>query len=149
MSLSRDESTLGDKWFLPITLLSQPFVLLMLVAPRAQITRRIVESQLFILAYAAVYAALVVRALIKNPRLFLRVMRLDAVAVAEFLGDRDIGMLPAWVHMTTSDMFIARWIYLDSMERNAPARLPILMQYLSGPLGLLGYLLTRRKTTGE
>ncbi|HYN89948.1 MAG TPA: hypothetical protein VER55_15550 [Ardenticatenaceae bacterium] len=39
--------------------------------------------------------------------------------------------------------------YLDSMQRNAPARLPILMQYFSGPLGLLGYLLTRGRTRGE
>jgi hypothetical protein len=47
--------------------------------------------------------------------------------------------------MTTSDFFIARWIYLDSLKVGKPARLWIFVQAYLGPIGLLGYLLSRRR----
>ena len=150
MPSAPNQPQLTDRLLYPVSLLGQPFVLLMVLAPRSRFTRRVVGSNLIFILYGGLYTALALRAIYRNPELVPRVMRLDLDAIARFMGDRDSGVITVWTHMTTSDLFIARWIYLDSLARGKPARLPVLVQFLSGPVGLLGYLLGRgrRAVTG-
>jgi hypothetical protein len=128
----------------PISVAGWPLVMLMLVAPRAELTRRIMGSTVIFTLLGGVYTALAVRSMLKDPATVKEIVRLEPKAVARYMGDRD-GAITVWTHMTTSDLFIARWIYLDSLERGAPARLFILTQFLAGPVGLLGYLLVGRR----
>ena len=134
---------LADRLLYPVSLVGQPLVLLMLLAPRARFTRRVVGSHLPFLLYGGLYTALVLRSARNDPAVFRRVLRLDLDAITAFMGDRNSGVITVWTHMTTSDLFIARWIYLDSLARGAPARVPILLQFFGGPVGLLLYLLRR------
>jgi len=52
----------------------------------------------------------------------------------------------AWVHFLAFDLFVGRWIYLDSQERRVSAWLmaPVLfLTLMLGPAGLLLYLVVR------
>jgi len=65
--------------------------------------------------------------------------------IATLLGSPE-GATIAWVHFLAFDLFIGRWIYLDSRERRLGAVLmaPILLFTLMlGPLGFLSYLVLR------
>ena len=65
--------------------------------------------------------------------------------VAALLGSPE-GAAIAWVHFLAFDLFVGRWIYLDSRERRLGALLmgPILfLGLMLGPLGFLSYLLLR------
>jgi hypothetical protein len=65
--------------------------------------------------------------------------------LAVVLGWAD-GALIAWVHVLALDLFVGRWVYLDSQDRHIPslAVVPVLwLTLLAGPMGLLLYLMVR------
>ena len=123
-------------------LLVVPFWALMILLPRWRWTERIMRSPLVSAAPAAFYVALVL------PRLgtiWPAVARPALDGVAALLGSPE-GTTIAWVHFLAFDLFVGRWIYLDSRERRLSALLmaPILFFTLMlGPLGFLSYLLFR------
>ena len=71
--------------------------------------------------------------------------RLDLAGIAAFLGT-EAGATIGWVHFLAFDLFVGRWAYLDSREKNISALLmaPVLFFILMlGPFGFLLYLLLR------
>jgi Domain of unknown function (DUF4281) len=123
-------------------LLVLPFWALMILLPRWRWTVRILRSPLVSAAPALVYAALVL------PRLgaiFPAVARPTLAGVAALLGTPE-GATISWVHFLAFDLFIGRWIFLDSQERRLSALLtaPVLfLTLMLGPLGFLIYLVLR------
>jgi hypothetical protein len=123
-------------------LLVLPFWGLMILLPRWRWKKRIMRSPLVSAAPALFYVALVL------PRLgtiWPAVTRPTLDGVAALLGSPE-GATIAWVHFLAFDLFVGRWIYLDSRERGLSALLvaPILFFTLMlGPLGFLSYLLLR------
>ena len=121
------------------SLLVMPFWALLIFAPRWSWTRRIAASPLIVLPAALLYAALVLPSAfsllpsLANPNLS---------DIAALLGTPQ-GATIGWVHFLAFDLFVARWIYLDSQEHRfhpllmAPVLLLVLM---FGPLGLVVYL---------
>jgi hypothetical protein len=93
-------------------------------------------------AAAALYAALVL------PRLgeiWPAVSRPTLSGVAALLGS-PAGATIAWVHFLAFDLFVGRWIYLDSRDRQISAWLiaPVLfLTLMLGPAGFLLYLIVR------
>ena len=90
-----------------------PFWVLMILAPRWRWTKRVVPSPWVSAAAAALYATLVF------PRLgeiWPAVSRPTLSGVAALLGS-PAGATIAWVHFLAFDLFVARWIYIDSRER--------------------------------
>ena len=129
-------------------LLVLPFWALMILLPRWRWTGRIMRSPFISAAPALLYAALVV------PRvgsIWPAIVRPTLTGVAVLLGSPE-GATIAWVHFLTFDLFIGRWIYLDSQERRLSALLmaPILfLTLMLGPLGFLAYLLLRAVATSR
>jgi hypothetical protein len=123
-------------------LLVLPFWGLIILLPRWRWTVRIMRSPLVSAAPALVYAALVL------PRLgtiWQAISKPTVSGVATLLSSPE-GATIAWVHFLAFDLFIGRWIYLDSRERRLSALLisPILfLTLMLGPLGFLIYLLFR------
>jgi hypothetical protein len=123
-------------------LLVLPFWALMILLPRWRWTARIMRSPLVSVAPALFYATLVL------PRLgaiFPAVARPTLAGVAALLGSPE-GATIAWVHFLAFDVFVGRWIYLDSQERRFSPLLtaPILfLTLMLGPLGFLCYLVLR------
>ena len=120
-------------------LLVLPLWVLMILFPHWRWTRRVLQSPVVVLPPAAMYAALV----LPRARAILPVVTQPQLAeVAALLGTED-GATIGWVHFLTFDLFVGRWAYLDSRERNISAWLmaPVLVLILLlGPLGLLVYL---------
>jgi hypothetical protein len=122
--------------------LVMPFWALMVLLPRWRWTARIMRSPFFSAAPAALYGALVL------PRLgeiWPAVSRPTLGGVVALLGS-PAGATIAWVHFLAFDLFVGRWIYLDSQERGVSAWLvtPILfLTLMLGPVGFLFYLIVR------
>jgi len=116
-----------------------PFWALMILVPRWRWTERIIRSPLIAVPPALMYAALVLPQL---GTLLPQVANPSLAGVAALLGTPE-GATIAWVHFVAFDLFVGRWAYLDSRERQISAWLmaPVLFFILMfGPLGLLGYL---------
>jgi len=117
-----------------------PFWLLMIVAPHWRWTRRIMQSPLVIAPIALFYVALI---LPLTGELVAASLKPTLATIAAFLGT-DHGTTAAWAHLLAFDLFVGRWAYLDSRERNLSAWVvsPILCFILMvGPLGFLLYLI--------
>ena len=119
-----------------------PFWLLMILAPRWRWTQRLIASPWIAAAPAVLYAVLVVPQL---PTLLISLANPQLGAIAALLGT-PAGATIAWAHFLTFDLFVGRWVYLDSRERGYSAWLisPVLaFVFMLGPLGFLLYLLLR------
>lgn len=121
------------------SLLVMPFWALMILAPRWTWTRRIMTSPLVILPAALLYAVLVapnvlsVLPALANPNL---------AGITALLGSQS-GATIAWVHFLAFDLFVGRWVYLDSLERAISPFLMavvLLVVLMFGPLGFAVYL---------
>ena len=123
-------------------LLVLPFWALMILLPRWRWTGRITRSPFVSAAPALLYAALVL------PRLgaiWPAIARPTLPGIATLLGSPE-GATIAWVHFLAFDLFIGRWIFLDSQERRLSPLLtaPVLfLTLMLGPLGFLIYLVLR------
>ena len=119
-----------------------PFWALMILLPRWRWTERVMRSPLVSVAPAALYTTLTF------PRLgeiWPAVARPTLNGVAVLLGS-PAGATIAWVHFLAFDLFVARWMYLDSRTRQGSAWLlaPLLfLTLMLGPAGLLLYLALR------
>lgn len=117
-------------------LLVGPFWLLMILAPRWRVTRRVMASPAVALGPALIYAALVL------PRLstvFPVVASPELHTVAALLGAPD-GATLAWQHFLAFDLLIAQRIYLSAIARGSSVWLLaplLLLTLLLGPLGWL------------
>jgi hypothetical protein len=119
-----------------------PFWALMILAPTWSFTRRIVGSPWIVAPPALIYLVVL---------LPVAAMVLQAVAnpvpaeIASMLGT-PTGTALAWAHFVAFDLFVGRWIHIDSRNRRyspwwvSPT---LLLTLLVGPVGLLTYLLVR------
>ena len=131
-----------DLLFRASSLLILPIWALMILLPRWRWAVRIIRSPLASVAPAILYAALVF------PRLgaiWPAVSRPTLAGVEALLGS-PAGATIAWVHFLAFDLFVGRWIYLDSQERRISSWLmaPVLfLTLMLGPAGFLFYLVLR------
>ena len=124
------------------SLLVMPFWLLMIALPHWRWTSRLMRSPLVSAAPALLYLAL---ALPRIGELMVAVARPTLPGIAAVLGT-PAGATLAWAHFLAFDLFVGRWIYLDSHERGLSAWImaPLLFFTLMlGPIGFLGYLAVR------
>lgn len=128
--------------FRACNLLVLPVWALMIFLPRWRWTARIIRSPLVSAAPATSYAVLVL------PRLgtiWPAVARPTLIGVEALLGS-PAGATIAWVHFLAFDLFVGRWIYLDSQERRVSPWLMVPALFLTlmlGPAGFLFYLVVR------
>jgi hypothetical protein len=123
-------------------LLVLPFWLLMIVLPHWRWTRRLMQSPLVSAAPALLYLVL---ALPRFGELLAAVANPTLPGIAAVLGT-PAGAMLAWAHFLSFDLFVGRWVYLDSREHQISAWImaPVLFFTLVlGPIGFLGYLAIR------
>jgi hypothetical protein len=116
-----------------------PFWALMILAPGWSWTRRIVGSPLIVLAPLAVYLVAVAPIL---PGFAAEMLNPDLGGVQAILATAS-GTSAVWAHLIAFDLFIGRWMYLDSRERRVHPLVmaPVLvLTILLSPFGLLAYL---------
>jgi hypothetical protein len=120
-------------------LLVLPFWILMVLVPTWGMTRRIMASPWVVAPPALLYlVTLVPVATMVLPEVINPVQ----ARIMSLLGT-PTGTTLAWAHFVAFDLFVGRWIYLDSRSRSYSAWgvSPILvLTLLIGPVGLLMYL---------
>ncbi len=125
-------------------LLVLPLWALMILLPRWRWTTRIMRSPFVSAAPAVLY---VVLALPRLGEIWPAVSRPTLAGIAALLGSPADATI-AWVHFLGFDLFVGRWIYLDSQEWRVSAWLmaPVLfLTLMLGPAGFLFYLVVRSK----
>jgi hypothetical protein len=121
-----------------------PVWLLMIGAPRAQVTRRVVDAATPLhVGLSVAYAGLLARAAsTSGDRVDVR----DGESVARGLS-RPEGMLAGWAHYLTFDLVVGQWIWRTAQEEGINARLALLLTWWAGPLGLTLFTWQRRRQT--
>lgn len=123
-------------------LLVAPFWLLMVFLPGWRWTERIIGSAWIAAPAALLYTVLV---LPQFGSVLGAVAQPDLPGIMALLGS-PAGATIGWVHFLAFDLFVGRWIYLDSRARGLSPWLvgPILIfTLLLAPMGFLLYLLVR------
>ena len=121
------------------SLLVMPFWFLMAFLPRWRWTQRIINSPLVAVPAAILYVVLI---LPQVSSILTGLMNPSLSGVMTLLAT-PAGATAAWVHFLAFDLFVGRWVYLDSQQKNispwimAPTLFLVLM---IGPAGYLAYL---------
>jgi hypothetical protein len=122
-----------------------PVWLLMIFAPRWPTTHKIIKSLWIVVPFVLAYAVLELPSALPALALFVRPNLPD---IMKLLGSES-GATLAWLHFIAADLFVGRWVYLDSREHNMNVWLmgPILfLNSMLCPLGFVLYLIARKLT---
>ncbi len=122
--------------------LAVPFWALMILLPGWSRTRRIIASPLIVLPPLVVYTVL---ALPRMDVFWPVVSQPSLEGLRVFLATPE-GAALIWAHLIAFDLFVGRWMYLDSRERRIHPLLmaPVLVfTILLSPFGLVSYLVLR------
>ena len=128
------------------SILVLPFWAMVILVPRWRWTARIMRSLFVSIAPAGLYAVLVLPRL---GQIWPAVSQPTLGGIAALLGS-PAGATIAWAHFLAFDLFVGRWIYLDSQERRISGWLmaPVLfLTLMLGPAGFLSYLVVRSVVT--
>lgn len=128
-----------DALFSLTFVLAAPFWVLMILAPTWRMSRRVISSPWLAAPAALVYLALVL------PHLgsVLAAVTSPSLPELQALLATPEGAAIGWAHFIAFDVFVGRWMYLDSRDRGVHPMLmaPILvLTILRAPIGFLGYL---------
>ena len=123
-----------------------PFWLLLIMAPNSKATQFFVNSIIIplILATAYVYV-LYLTLLLDEPifdifKLYLSLDNLYTIFATENF------LLAFWIHFLALNLFLGSWVSRDGFKYSIPRKLvtiPLVIIYLTGPLGLVLYWLFR------
>jgi hypothetical protein len=96
-----------------------PFWVLMILAPRWGWTERIMQSLWPVIVLAALYVLSLLSTAFVGESVDMSQLTLDVHGIAYLLGS-PVGAATAWLHLIAFDLFVGRWIYLDSRPRSLP-----------------------------
>jgi hypothetical protein len=120
-----------------------PFWALMIFAPGAPFTRRVLGSPWISAPFAVLYLVLFVSQLGALAHVATSPSFASVVATLSTPAGANL----AWAHYLTFDLFVGRWIYFDSRDRAIHRALMVaifLVGLTFGPLAFLLYLVVRR-----
>jgi hypothetical protein len=116
-----------------------PFWGLMILLPRWEVTKRLMQPLWPYVGLSCVYVYLLLTSLtpeaaaaMSNPRL---------ADIARFFGDEQAAAT-GWIHFLVMDLFVGRWIYLEGKRTGLWTAHALLLCLFAGPLGLLSHILT-------
>ena len=131
-----------DTIFQLSTLLVAPFWGLMIFAPKWRWTQKIIGSPWIAAPPALIFAALTLPTL---PDLLPKLLQPNLGIIMGMFSTPQ-SMTAVWMYFLAFDLFIGRWIYLETRRRNrnvAWSGILLLFTLLVGPLGYLVYLIDR------
>lgn len=118
-----------------------PFWALLILAPRAGITKLVAQNSIIFMALGALYVALFANTLAGGEPISMSSLTNLSAAMAN-----PAVMLVGWVHYLAFDLFVGMWIARDAGSRGVPHWLVIpclVLTFMAGPTGALLYLLLR------
>jgi len=125
-----------------------PFWALMIVFPYNQNTIKLVHSSVMFIPIALLYSVLVLPDFLT----LLPELANPQLAVLQNLLSSAEGTITAWIHFLAFDLFVGRWIFIDSTTKKFPRHIQVLClvaTFMIGPFGLLLYIVIRRLRLGS
>lgn len=122
-----------------------PWWLLMIVLPDWHGTKRAVSSPWIIAPLAVPYTLLVAPTFID---MLPTLMNPQLDTLTQLVGTAT-GTTVAWIHIICFDLWVGRWVYMDSDAITLPRwvrRIALLCVLMAGPFGALVYLVIRSVT---
>ena len=118
-----------------------PLWLAMIIAPKSRLTKALIDRVAPLHAALSVFysAALISSGVKAEERIDF--MSLESVQRAL---QQPEGMLAAWTHYISFDLFVGSWIWRRSLAEGRSARLSLLLTWWAGPMGL-GLFLGRNR----
>ncbi|KAK8944873.1 hypothetical protein KSP39_PZI007903 [Platanthera zijinensis] len=122
-----------------------PFYTLMVIAPRATFTKKLMESDIPFGALGILYGCLLY--LSWTPET-LRVMFATKYLLPELPGitkmfANEMTMASAWIHLLAVDLFAARQVFHDGLKNNVETRHSVSLCLLCCPIGILSHVITK------
>ncbi|CAI0547630.1 unnamed protein product [Linum tenue] len=122
-----------------------PFYVLMLLAPKSNITRKCMGSMIPDAVLGLVYGYVVYLSWTPDT---LHLMFGSKYMVPQLVGvtkmfASDMRLTSAWIHMVAVDLFAARQVYKDGLENGVETRHSVALCLLACPLGILTHLITK------
>jgi len=124
------------------SLLVAPFWGLMIFAPRWRWTQRIISSPWIAAPPVLIYAALTIPSL---PDLLPELLQPNLGTIMGMFSTPQ-SMTAVWMYFLAFDLFMGRWIYQETRQRNRNvvwSGIILILTLLFGPLGFLIYLFDR------
>ncbi|GAA0148668.1 hypothetical protein LIER_08048 [Lithospermum erythrorhizon] len=122
-----------------------PFYTFMVVAPRAQLTRRTMESYIPYIVLGLLYAYMLYVSWTPET---LHYMFGNGYWMPELSGmlkmfSSEMTMASAWIHLLSVDLFTARQVYQDGLQNDVETRHSVILCLLFCPIGVLSHVITK------
>ncbi|WOH00294.1 hypothetical protein DCAR_0519653 [Daucus carota subsp. sativus] len=127
-----------------------PFYTLMVLAPKATLTKKCIQSAVPYVGLGLLYAYLLY--LSWTPDTF-RLMFASQYWLPELSGiakmfSSELTLASAWIHLLAVDLFAARQIFQDGLQNSVETRHSVSFCLLFCPIGILSHEITKALTTG-
>ncbi|KAL9148280.1 hypothetical protein ABFS82_12G031900 [Erythranthe guttata] len=125
-----------------------PFYTFMVVAPKAELTKKLVSSSVPYMALGLLYAYLLYLSWTPDT---MRLMFASKYWLPELPGiakmfSTEMTLASAWIHLLAVDLFAARQVYYDGLQENIETRHSVTLCLLFCPIGVLSHFITKALT---
>ncbi|XP_019249284.1 PREDICTED: protein ABA DEFICIENT 4, chloroplastic-like isoform X2 [Nicotiana attenuata] len=127
------------------TLAVLPFYFFMVVAPKAALTQKVMESSIPYIVLGLLYVYLVYLSWTPDTMQLLfpnKYLLPELDGIAEMFS-RVMTLASAWIHLLAVDLFAARQIYHDGLENDIETRHSVSLCLMSCPIGLVSHFITK------
>ncbi|KAK4284240.1 hypothetical protein QN277_001099 [Acacia crassicarpa] len=125
-----------------------PYYTLMVIAPKAEITKKSMESGIPYVLLGLLYAYLL--CLSWTPEtlqlLFATQYFLPQLSSIAKMFSSDITLASAWIHLMLIDLFAARQVFLDGLKNQIETRHSVSLCLFCCPIGVLSHFITKQIT---
>lgn len=128
-----------------------PFYTLMVVAPKAEVTRKSMESSIPFIVLGLLYAFLLYLSWTPDT---MRLMFASQYWLPELPGiakmfSSEMTLASAWIHLLAVDLFAARQVFNDGLENEVETRHSVSLCLLFCPIGIATHFITKALTKGS
>ena len=123
-----------------------PFWLMLIIIPNSKFTQFFVNSIILPLILSATYIYIIYQAILMDEPIFDVFKLYVSLDNLYILFATESFLLVFWLHFLALNLFLGSWISREGIKYNIPRSLvftPLILVYLTGPLGLVLYWLIR------
>ncbi|KAM3342851.1 protein ABA DEFICIENT 4, chloroplastic [Capsicum galapagoense] len=126
-----------------------PFYTIMVVAPKAKLTRKAMKSSIPYIVLGLLYAYLLYLSWTPDT---IRLMFASQYWLPELPGiakmfSNEVTLASAWIHLLAIDLFAARQVYHDGLQNDIETRHSVSLCLLFCPVGILTHFITKALTS--
>ncbi|EOA35684.1 hypothetical protein CARUB_v10020908mg [Capsella rubella] len=128
-----------------------PFYTLMVVAPKAEITKKCMESSLPYIVLGVLYAYLLYLSWTPETLKYMfssKYMLPELSGIAKMFSS-EMTLASAWIHLLVVDLFAARQVYNDGLLNQIETRHSVSLCLLFCPVGIVSHCVTKALTNNQ